>query len=60
MSHQERRNTMATMTELSPTARKSEYSQDIQGDEKLISRKVNSDLSAWFLRFYRGFFSAIQ
>nr|XP_020043743.1 sodium-dependent phosphate transport protein 4 isoform X2 [Castor canadensis] len=33
---------MATMTELSPTARKSEYSQDIQGDEKLISRKVPS------------------
>uniref|UniRef100_A0A673TWN7 Solute carrier family 17 member 3 n=2 Tax=Suricata suricatta TaxID=37032 RepID=A0A673TWN7_SURSU len=36
------KNTMATMTELSPTERKSKFSQDKQVDENLVPKKVLS------------------
>ncbi|XP_045407887.1 sodium-dependent phosphate transport protein 4 isoform X3 [Lemur catta] len=38
--HQERRNVMATMTELSPIEGENKYSQDMQVDKKFIPSKV--------------------
>lgn len=49
----EEKNTVTTMTELSPTAGKN--SQDIQGDEKLSPRKGKLSLDKVVLGFYGGF-----